>query len=215
MIIEDEVMIGSRSMITQGARVGRGSVVGEGTILNPSILVIDAETGGGNWAGAMCRPWSVAVPGLSAAGRSPGVSCLLPCVLVISRLTEGERHDKARLNDILRATTACRRDRRAGDGRRRLPRGLFWDGHRPGGHPIGGAMSGGRWPTPSRPRLTPLPRGLSVEAGGRQRGGPYPTGTQPQRVLLAGHLDTVPPTGGNEEPRLEGETLFRFQVPPT
>ena len=35
VIIEDEVMIGSRSMITQGARVGRGSVLGEGTILNP------------------------------------------------------------------------------------------------------------------------------------------------------------------------------------
>ena len=47
VIIEDEVMIGSRCMITQGARVGRGSVLGEGTILNPSIPVIDAETGGG------------------------------------------------------------------------------------------------------------------------------------------------------------------------
>ena len=29
-----------------------------------------------------------------------------------------------------------------------------------------------------------------------------------QRVLLAGHLDTVPPTGGNEEPRIEGDTLY-------
>jgi len=28
------------------------------------------------------------------------------------------------------------------------------------------------------------------------------------RVLLAGHLDTVPPVGGNEEPRIEGDTLF-------
>ncbi|HZB33073.1 MAG TPA: 2,3,4,5-tetrahydropyridine-2,6-dicarboxylate N-succinyltransferase, partial [Streptosporangiaceae bacterium] len=26
----------------------------------------------------------------------------LPCVLVIKRLTEGERHDKASLNDVLR-----------------------------------------------------------------------------------------------------------------
>ena len=25
-----------------------------------------------------------------------------PCVLVIKRLTEGERHDKAKLNDVLR-----------------------------------------------------------------------------------------------------------------
>jgi len=29
-----------------------------------------------------------------------------------------------------------------------------------------------------------------------------------QRVLLAGHLDTVPPTAGNEEPRIEGDTLY-------
>jgi succinyl-diaminopimelate desuccinylase len=28
------------------------------------------------------------------------------------------------------------------------------------------------------------------------------------RVLLAGHLDTVPPVGGNEEPRVEGDTLY-------
>jgi succinyl-diaminopimelate desuccinylase len=28
------------------------------------------------------------------------------------------------------------------------------------------------------------------------------------RVLLAGHLDTVPPVGGNEEPRVEEETLY-------
>ena len=45
VIIEDDALIGSRCMITQGARVGRGSVVGEGTILNPSIPVIDGETG--------------------------------------------------------------------------------------------------------------------------------------------------------------------------
>ena len=28
-----------------------------------------------------------------------------------------------------------------------------------------------------------------------------------RRLLLAGHLDTVPPSGGNDEPRLEGTTL--------
>jgi succinyl-diaminopimelate desuccinylase len=29
-----------------------------------------------------------------------------------------------------------------------------------------------------------------------------------RRVLLAGHIDTVPPVDGNEEPRLEGTTLY-------
>ncbi|HEY5097255.1 MAG TPA: 2,3,4,5-tetrahydropyridine-2,6-dicarboxylate N-succinyltransferase [Acidimicrobiales bacterium] len=100
VIIEDEVMIGSRCMITQGARVGRGSVLGEGTILNPSIPVIDAETGVELGRGHV-PPWSVAVQA-SRRREFPGGEFFLPCVLVISRLTEGERHDKARLNDILR-----------------------------------------------------------------------------------------------------------------
>src|SRR5665213_54876 len=100
VIIEDEVMIGSRCMITQGARVGRGSVVGEGTILNPSIPVIDAETGDELGRGHV-PPWSVAVQA-SRRREFPGGEFYLPCVLVLKRLTEGQRHDKAQLNDILR-----------------------------------------------------------------------------------------------------------------
>ena len=67
VVIEDEVMIGSRCMITQGARVGRGSVVGEGTILNPSIPVIDAETGEELSRGHV-PAWSRGRPGLPAPG---------------------------------------------------------------------------------------------------------------------------------------------------
>jgi 2,3,4,5-tetrahydropyridine-2-carboxylate N-succinyltransferase len=100
VIIEDDVMVGSRCMITQGARVGRGSVVGEGTLLNPSIPVIDAETGKELSRGHI-PPWSVAVQA-SRRRDYPGGEFYLPCVLVIKRLTEGQRHDKAQLNDILR-----------------------------------------------------------------------------------------------------------------
>jgi 2,3,4,5-tetrahydropyridine-2,6-dicarboxylate N-succinyltransferase len=100
VVIEDEVMIGSRCMITQGARVGRGSVLGEGTILNPSIPVIDAETGEELGRGHV-PPWSVAVQA-SRRREFNGGEFFLPCVLVIKRLSEGERHDKAQLNDILR-----------------------------------------------------------------------------------------------------------------
>jgi len=32
----------------------------------------------------------------------PGGEFGLPCVLVLKRLNEGERHDKAALNDVLR-----------------------------------------------------------------------------------------------------------------
>lgn len=100
VIIGDESMIGSRSMITQGARVGVGCVVGEGTMLNPTIPVVDAETGEEISRGVI-PDWSVAVQSWRMkefAGGSFGA----PIVLIVKRLTEGERHDKAKLNDILR-----------------------------------------------------------------------------------------------------------------
>jgi 2,3,4,5-tetrahydropyridine-2-carboxylate N-succinyltransferase len=100
VIVEDDVLVGSRSMITQGARIGRGAVLGEGTILNPSIPVIDGDTGAELSRGVV-PPWCVAV---SAARRRelPGGEFFLPCVLVLKRLSEGERHDKSKLNEILR-----------------------------------------------------------------------------------------------------------------
>ncbi len=100
VVVEDEAFIGSRSMITDGARVGRGAVLGAGTILNPSIPVIDAETGEEISRGVV-PPWSVAV----SANRKrtfPGGDFYLPCVLVLKTLTEGERHDKVALNEVLR-----------------------------------------------------------------------------------------------------------------
>ena len=100
VIIEDDVMVGSRCMITQGGRVGRGSVIGEGTILNPSIPVIDADTGDELSRGHV-PPWCVAVQA-SRRREFAGGEFFLPCVLVIKRLTQGQRHDKAKLNDILR-----------------------------------------------------------------------------------------------------------------
>jgi 2,3,4,5-tetrahydropyridine-2-carboxylate N-succinyltransferase len=100
VIVEDDALIGSRCMVTQGARVGQGAVLGEGTILNPTIPVIDSDTGVEISRGVV-PAWSVAV---SAARRRefPGGEFFLPCVLVIKRLTEGQRHDKAQLNAVLR-----------------------------------------------------------------------------------------------------------------
>jgi 2,3,4,5-tetrahydropyridine-2-carboxylate N-succinyltransferase len=100
VIVGDDCTIGSRCMVTQGARVGDGSVLGEGVILNPGIPVIDAETGEELSRGVV-PPWCIVVQ----AGRPrkfAGGEFSLPCALVIRRLEEGERHDKAKLNDILR-----------------------------------------------------------------------------------------------------------------
>jgi 2,3,4,5-tetrahydropyridine-2-carboxylate N-succinyltransferase len=100
VVIEDDCMIGSRCMITQGAIVGQGSVLAEAVILNPTIPVFDAETGEELGRGVVPR-WSVAVQSW-VPKQFPGGEFGRPCVLVVKRLTEGERHDKAKLNDILR-----------------------------------------------------------------------------------------------------------------
>ncbi|MGC2486380.1 MAG: 2,3,4,5-tetrahydropyridine-2,6-dicarboxylate N-succinyltransferase [Acidimicrobiales bacterium] len=100
VVIEDDAFIGSRSMIVEGARVGRGSVVGAGTMLSPSIPVLDAETGEELSRGYI-PDYCVAI---SASRRReyPGGEFYLPSVLVIKRLSEGERHNKAALNEVLR-----------------------------------------------------------------------------------------------------------------
>lgn len=100
VFIGDDAFIGSRSMITDGARVGDGAVLGAGTVLNPSIPVIDASTGSELGRGEV-PPSAIAV---SASRRRefPGGDYYLPCVLVIRRLAEGERHDKLALNSLLR-----------------------------------------------------------------------------------------------------------------
>ena len=87
-------------MITQGARVGRGCVLGEGSLLNPGIPVIDAETGEELSRGVV-PDWSVAV-NATRPRRYPGGEFGLPCILVVRHLTEGERYETSRLNDILR-----------------------------------------------------------------------------------------------------------------
>ncbi|MGH3732566.1 MAG: 2,3,4,5-tetrahydropyridine-2,6-dicarboxylate N-succinyltransferase [Acidimicrobiales bacterium] len=100
VVIEDDAFIGSRCMIVAGARVGRGSVVGAGTHLNPSIPVFDAESGDEVSRGYV-PDYCVAVTA-SRRREFPGGDFYLPSVLIIKRLSEGERHDKAALNDVLR-----------------------------------------------------------------------------------------------------------------
>ena len=100
VVVEDDAMIGSRSMIVEGARVGKGAMVGAGTILSATIPVIDVESGAEISRGHI-PAWSVAVGGTRTKQFAGGFFGL-PCVLVLKRLDEGQRHDKAQLNDILR-----------------------------------------------------------------------------------------------------------------
>jgi len=100
VIIEDDCLIGSRCIVAEGARVGQGTVLGAGAVLTKSIPVIDVETGKELGRGEI-PSWCVAVAG-TRPRSFPGGEFGLPAVLVIKRLTEGQRHDKSALNQILR-----------------------------------------------------------------------------------------------------------------
>ncbi len=100
VVIEDEALIGSRSMVVEGARVRTGAVLGAGTVLTRSTHVIDTQTGE-ELARGEAPAWSVCVGG-SRVRAFPGGDFGMPCVLVLKRLAEGDRHDKAALNEVLR-----------------------------------------------------------------------------------------------------------------
>ena len=184
VIVEDDALIGSRCMITQGARVGRGAVLGEGCILNRGIPVIDAETGEELSRGVV-PPWCVAVD------RHPAPP--LPRRRVRPALRAG--HPPARRGRAPRQGPAQRDPPRA----RRL--GVTAD-------LLAGDRRAGRHPSVSHheaaiadhveARLRAV-AWLDGRPGRRQRGGPHHLG-RPSRLILAGHIDTVP-ANGNDAPR--------------
>jgi 2,3,4,5-tetrahydropyridine-2,6-dicarboxylate N-succinyltransferase len=100
VVVEDDAFISSRCMVVEGARVRTGAVLGAGTILTASSHVIDVETGEELPRGE-APAWSVCVGGTRMRTFGGGAFGM-PCVLVLKRLPEGSRHDKAVLNDILR-----------------------------------------------------------------------------------------------------------------
>jgi 2,3,4,5-tetrahydropyridine-2,6-dicarboxylate N-succinyltransferase len=100
VIVEDDAFIGSRCMLIEGARVGAGAVVGAGVILSPTIPVIDADSGEELSRGHV--PSHCVAIGATRSRTFAGGRFGLPCVLVVKRLAPGERHDKVRLNELVR-----------------------------------------------------------------------------------------------------------------
>jgi 2,3,4,5-tetrahydropyridine-2-carboxylate N-succinyltransferase len=100
VVIEDECMIGSRSIVAEGARVRTGAVLGPGTNITRTTHVIDVETGEELPRGEV-PAWSVAVSG-TRMRKFRGGEYGMPAVLILKRLAEGERHSKSELNEILR-----------------------------------------------------------------------------------------------------------------
>ncbi len=100
VIIEDDVFVGSRCIVVEGARVRRGAKLGAGVILTASTPVIDAQTGAEVSRGDV--PERAVAVSATRNKSFPGGDFGLPCVLILRTLAEGEEHDKLKLNDILR-----------------------------------------------------------------------------------------------------------------
>jgi 2,3,4,5-tetrahydropyridine-2-carboxylate N-succinyltransferase len=100
VVVEDDVFVGSRSMVVEGARVRRGAKLGAGTVLTATTHVIDVATGEELPRG-QAPAWSVCVSG-TRVRSFPGGDFGMPCMLVLRRLAEGAEHDRLALNDILR-----------------------------------------------------------------------------------------------------------------
>jgi 2,3,4,5-tetrahydropyridine-2,6-dicarboxylate N-succinyltransferase len=100
VVVEDECMLFSRCIVVNGARVREGAVLGAGSILTKTTHVIDVNTGEELTPGEV-PAWSVCVGG-TRMRKFPGGEYGMPCLLMLRRLPEGSRHDKAELNSILR-----------------------------------------------------------------------------------------------------------------
>ncbi|MEU8381590.1 2,3,4,5-tetrahydropyridine-2,6-dicarboxylate N-succinyltransferase [Streptosporangium sp. NPDC048865] len=99
VVVEDDALIGGRTVIVDGARVGRGAVVGAGTILSGSTPVVDVRTGEELDRGRV-PDWCVATGG-TRWREFPGGGFGLRCVLVLERLEEGHRPGRAELDRLL------------------------------------------------------------------------------------------------------------------
>jgi len=100
VVVEDDCFIGSRSMVVEGARVRRGAALGSGVILTSTVPVIEAETGEEVARGDIPER-AVVVQG-TRMKEFPGGTFGLPCALILRYLAEEERHDRLKLNAILR-----------------------------------------------------------------------------------------------------------------
>ena len=201
VVIEDDVFIGSRCMIVGGARVRQGAALGAGVILTASIPVIDAQTGeeisrgdiperGARGAGlahhgvprryVRARVRARAAHACRRAARRPAAQRSAARArhrFVSDRTTAVIEHDAA---DLFGLTAAlCAVPSVSGDE-----------------SALAGAVE---------TRLRARADGLTIDRIANNVVARTAMG-RPRRIVLGGHLDTVP-VNGNAEPRFDGDIL--------
>ena len=100
VIIEDNVFVGSRSIIVEGARVRKGAVIGAGVIITASTRIIDTtQTKAPIYRGEV--PENAVVISGHTTKNFPGGSYSIPCALIIGHRSQ-KTDLKTSLNECLR-----------------------------------------------------------------------------------------------------------------
>ena len=100
VVIEDDVFVGSRSIIVEGAVVRRGAVIGAGVIITASTQIVDVtQSSAPVYRGEV--PENAVVISGQRAKKFPAGVFQVPSALIIGKRSE-KTNKKTSLNDILR-----------------------------------------------------------------------------------------------------------------
>ena len=100
VVIEDDVFVGSRSIIVEGAVVRKGAVIGAGVLITSSTRIIDVtQSETPVYRGEV--PENAVVISGSTPKKFAGGEFNIPCALIIGRRSE-RTNKKTSLNDCLR-----------------------------------------------------------------------------------------------------------------
>lgn len=100
VIVEDNVFIGSRCIVVEGAHIEEGAVLGAGVTITASTKIIDVTTADGTVYKGRVPKNSVVIPGTTPKVYPAGTFGT-PCALIIGRRTEST-DKKTSLNSALR-----------------------------------------------------------------------------------------------------------------
>ena len=100
VVIEDNVFVGSRSIIVEGAVIRQGAVIGAGVLITASTRIIDVtQSSAPVYRGEV--PENAVVISGQRSKKFPAGEFQVPCALIIGRRSE-KTNKKTSLNDILR-----------------------------------------------------------------------------------------------------------------
>ncbi len=100
VVIEDDVFVGSRSIIVEGAVIRKGAVIGAGVLITAGTRIVDTTKN----SAPVCRgevPENAVVISGSTVKKFPAGEFNIPCALIIGKRSD-KTNKKISLNDCLR-----------------------------------------------------------------------------------------------------------------